>query len=82
MCVADDAFTVRLEAQKQLKQERQQEIKDRLKASKDAAEETRRGGAVRKTAVKIMDEEIGKLLRRAIRIKKKEFYIRILRTGQ
>ena len=40
MYVADDAFTVRLEAQKQLKQERQQEIED--------AEETRRDGAVKK----------------------------------
>ena len=30
--VDDDAFTVRLEAQKQLKQERQQEIEVRLKA--------------------------------------------------
>ena len=37
MYVADDAFTMRLEAQKQLKQERQQEIEDRLKARKDVA---------------------------------------------
>ena len=37
MYVDDDALTVRLEAQKQLKQERQQEIEDRLKARKDAA---------------------------------------------
>ena len=38
--VDGDAFTERLEAQKQLKQERQQEIEDRLKARfvrKDAA---------------------------------------------
>ena len=48
MCVDDDALTVRLEALKQLKQERQQEIEDRLKARKDAAEETRRDGAVKK----------------------------------
>ena len=47
MYVADDAFTVRLEAQKQLKQERQQEIEDRLKVRKEAAEETRRGGTVK-----------------------------------
>ena len=33
--------------QKQLKQERQQEIEDRLKARKDAAEETRRDGLVK-----------------------------------
>ena len=45
--VADNAFTVRLEAQKQLKQERQQEIEDRLKVRKEAAEETRRGGTVK-----------------------------------
>ena len=37
MYVDDDALTVRLEAQKQLKQERQQEIEDRLKARKDVA---------------------------------------------
>ena len=54
MYVADDAFTVRLEAQKQLKQERQQEIEDRPKARKETAEETRRFGAVKKTAVQIM----------------------------
>ena len=58
MYVADDAFTVRLEAQKQLKQERQQEIEDRLKARKDAAEETRRDGAVKKTVVQMVDEAI------------------------
>ena len=40
MYVDDDALTVRLEAQKQLKQERQQEIED--------AEETRRDSAVKK----------------------------------
>ena len=34
--------------QKPLKQERQQEIEDRLKVRKDAAEETRRDGAVKK----------------------------------
>ena len=44
--------------QKQLKQERQQEIEDRLKARKDAAEDTRRDGAVKKTAVQIVDEAI------------------------
>ena len=45
--VADNVFTVRLEAQKQLKQERQQEIEDRLKVRKEAAKETRRGGTVK-----------------------------------
>ena len=54
MHVADDAFTVRLEAQKQLKQERQEEIEDRLEARKEAAEKTRRGGAVKNKAVQIM----------------------------
>ena len=48
MYLADDAFTVRLEAQKQLKQERQQEIEDRLNARTETAEETRRFGAVKK----------------------------------
>ena len=76
---------MRLEAQKQLKQERQQEIEDRLKARKDAAEETRRGGAVKKTAVHIVDEEIDsvvKCLDARHSHKKKEFYIHVLRTGQ
>ena len=54
MYVADDAFTERLEAQKQLKQERQQEIEDRPKARKETAEEIRRFGAVKITAVQIM----------------------------
>ena len=44
MYVDDDALTVRL----QLEQERQQEIEDRLKARKDAAEETKQDGAVKK----------------------------------
>ena len=48
MYVDDDALTVRLEAQKQLKLEHQQEIEDRIKARKDAAEETRRDGLVKK----------------------------------
>ena len=58
MYVDDDALTVRLEAEKQLKKERQQEIEDRLKARNDAAEETRRDGAVKKTAVEIVNEAI------------------------
>ena len=45
MYVADDAFTVRLEAQ---------EIEDRPKARKETAEEIRRFGAVKITAVQIM----------------------------
>ena len=53
MYVDDDALTVRL----QLKQERQQEIEDRLKARKDAAEETRRDGAVQ-----IVDEAIDSMI--------------------
>ena len=58
MYVDDDALTVRLEAEKQLKKERRQEIEDRLKARNDAAEETRRDGAVKKTAVEIVNEAI------------------------
>ena len=38
MYVDDDTLTVRLEAQKQLKQEHQQEIEDRLKARKELDE--------------------------------------------
>ena len=58
MYVDDDALTVRIETQKQPKQERQLEVEDRLKVRKDAAEETRRDGAVKKTAVQIVDEAI------------------------
>ena len=70
--------------QKQLKQERQQEIEDRLKARKDAAEETRRDGAVKKTALQIVDEAIDSVVNclDTTFASKNEFYILVLRTGK
>ena len=70
--------------QKPLKQERQQEIEDRLKARKDTAEETRRDGGVKKTALQIVDEAIDGVVNclDTTFASKKEFYILVLRTGK
>ena len=65
MYVANDAFTLRLEVQKQLQQERRQEIEDRIKARNEAAEEITLSAAVKKKERGKLNKWIEKLIARS-----------------
>ena len=58
MHAADDAFTLQSGAQRQLKEERQQEIKDRIVARKEAAKESRLSAAVDTQALKTSEMKV------------------------
>ena len=55
---ADDAFTLQSGAQRQLKEERRQEIKDRIVARKEAAKESRLSAAVDTQALKTSEMKV------------------------